>query len=270
MKNKKTVLITGAAKGIGKAIATRFATRGYALALVDNNEAGLKNLAKKLNEGGGDTLCLPGDIGNQVFMQTIVSKTMEKWNRIDALVNNAAWRTLETMRTISIENWNKTISICLTAPAFLSKYAAAQMEEKGIRGVIINISSVMAERAGGSSPAYIACKGAIDSLTRELAVLYGPKGIRILTVKPGNIQTGLSEDYVNEDGKNISKQLVDHLNDLTPLQRTGTAEDVANLCYWLSTEEASYITGASIQVDGGFTHNLSTYSVKRIQFPDQF
>lgn len=270
MYNKKTLLITGAAKGIGKAIAMRFAVEGYALALVDIDEAGLNDLGEKLEAAGSDILCLPGDIGDWAFMKIIVSKTAEKWNRIDTLINNAAWRTVETMRTMSISNWDTTIRICLTAPAFLSKYAAAVMEEKKTSGVIINISSIMAQRAGGNSPAYIACKGAIDSLTHELAVLYGPKGIRVITVKPGNIQTDLSDDYVNEEGGNISNQLVEHIIDSTPLQRAGTAKEVADLCYWLSTEESSYITGTSIEVDGGFTHNFNTYSVKKIQFPNQF
>jgi NAD(P)-dependent dehydrogenase (short-subunit alcohol dehydrogenase family) len=204
------------------------------------------------------------------YIENIVEETITKWGRIDVLVNNAVWRTIETMRTISKENWEKALRINLTAPAFLAKYTARAMEENKIAGVIINISSVMSQRAGGSGPAYIACKGGIESLTYELAVLYGPKGIRVVGVNPGNIITNLSSDYKDESGNNISEQLKNHMNDSTPLQRSGDPMEIANVCYWLSSEDASFITGTSILVDGGFLHNFNSYTMKNLQYPKEF
>lgn len=270
MKEKPVVIITGAASGIGRATALRFAAMGYALSLVDVDSSGLATLKEKLDDQHADLLCIAGDLQHPVFTQEIAETTFKKWGRIDVLVNNAAWRTIETMRTITLEDWEKTIHINLTAPAFLAKHAAKVMEEKHIAGVIINISSVMSQRVGGYSPAYVACKGALESLTYELAALYGPKGIRVLAVKPGNIETSLSGDYTDEKGNNVSRVLGDNMIDSTPLKRSGSPEDIANLVCWLSTPAASFITGTAILADGGFCHNFNSYQMKKLQFPKEF
>lgn len=270
MKENPVVIITGAASGIGRATALKFATNGYALTLVDINVSGLNDLEKELKEMHCDCLCIHADLQDLPNIATIVDRTVDKWGRIDVLINNAAWRTIETMRSISLENWEKTLAISLTAPAFLAKHAAAVMEEKEIQGVIINISSVMSQRAGGSSPAYIVCKGGMESLTYELAVLYGPKGIRVIAVNPGNIDTNLSNDYIDEKGDNVSGELVKHMNNSTPLQRSGRPEEIANVAHWLSTKEASFITGTSILVDGGFLHNFNAYPMKKLLHPKEF
>lgn len=271
MKNRKVVIITGVAGGIGLATAKRFAENNFCVVLSDINQDGLNKAAEILEkEYGADYLVCHGDLEDIDYIENIVKQTIAKWGRIDVLVNNAAWRTIETMRTISLENWEKIIRINLTAPAFLSKFAAKTMEENKIAGVIINMSSVMSQRAGGNSPAYIACKGGIESLTYELSVLYGPKGIRVVGVSPGNIETNLSNDYRDEAGNNISERLKDHMNDNTPLQRAGKPEEIANICYWLSSNEASFITGICIPVDGGFLHNFNAYKMKSLQFPNEF
>lgn len=271
MKNKKVVIITGAAGGIGLATAKKFAANNFCIALSDINHDGLNKAVDILEKNyQADCLACYGNLEDINYIENIVQQTIAKWGRIDVLVNNAAWRTIETMRTVSLENWEKTLRINLTAPAFLSKYVAKTMEENKIAGVIINISSMMSQRAGGTSPAYIACKGGIESLTYELAVLYGPKGIRVVGVNPGNIETNLSSDYKDEAGNNISEQLTDHMNDNTPLQRAGSPDEIANACYWLSSDEASFITGTSILVDGGFLHNFNAYKMKNLQYPKEF
>lgn len=271
MKNKKVVIITGAAGGIGLATAKKFAENGFCIVLADINQDGLHKAREVLErEYNADSLMCIGNLEEFNYLENIVHQAFAKWGRIDVLVNNAAWRNIGTMRTISLEEWEKTLRINLTAPAFLAKYTAQTMEENKIAGVIINMSSVMSQRAGGNSPAYIACKGALESLTYELAVLYGTKGIRVVGIKPGNIVTSLSNDYKDEAGNNISKQLIDHMNDNTPLQRAGSSEEIAGVCYWLSSKEASFITGTSILVDGGFFHNFNTYKMKKLQFPNEF
>jgi NAD(P)-dependent dehydrogenase (short-subunit alcohol dehydrogenase family) len=271
MKNKKVVIITGAAGGIGLATAKKFAENNFCIALADINQDGLNKSVDLLEkEYKTDCLVCHGNLEDINYIENIVEETITKWGRIDVLVNNAVWRTIETMRTISKENWEKALRINLTAPAFLAKYTARAMEENKIAGVIINISSVMSQRAGGSGPAYIACKGGIESLTYELAVLYGPKGIRVVGVNPGNIITNLSSDYKDESGNNISEQLKNHMNDSTPLQRSGDPMEIANVCYWLSSEDASFITGTSILVDGGFLHNFNSYTMKNLQYPKEF
>lgn len=271
MNNNKVAIITGASRGIGRSTALKFAANNYNVALVGRASGELDYLKLEIEQKyGTQALVFAGDLANEAFLELIVVDTVKRWGRIDTLINNAAWRTIETMRAISLENWEKTIRICLTAPAFLAKYVAAVMEEKGISGVIINISSVMSRRAGGNSPAYIACKGGLESLTFELAVLYGPKNIRVISVNPGNIKTDLSNDYKDDSGNNVSEQLGDHVNDNTPLKRAGTSEEIANVSYWLSSYEASFITGTTILVDGGFFHNFNSYPMKKLQYPKEF
>lgn len=269
-ENKKVVVITGAASGIGKATALQFAAHDYRLVLVDIDQDGLQQLTANIETSGGEVLACAGDLQDLAFTQSVIDKTTEKWGSIDVLINNAAWRTLETMRTISVETWEKTLRVCLTAPAFLSKWAAALMEKNKEGGVILNISSVMSTRAGGTGAAYIACKGALESLTYELAALYGPRGIRVVVVAPGNVNTNLSNDYTAPGGDNISDLLVQHMNDATPLQRQGRPEEIASVLYWLSTPGASFISGTTIVVDGGFLHNFNNYSIKKKQFPEEF
>lgn len=271
MIDRKVVIITGAGGGIGGALAEEFAIRGFYIVLADIREDLIKE--KKVGierKFPVHCLCCPGDLSDMEYIDKLIGVTIQQWGRIDVLVNNAAWRTIQTMRTMDMQTWEKTLKICLTAPAFLSKAAAAQMEKRSVPGVIINISSVMGHRAGGNSPAYIACKGALESLTYELAVLYGPAGIRVVAVNPGNIETEMSNDYTEKDGNNVSDKLKDHVNDLTPLKRGGRPEEIARACCWLASDEASFITGTSLFIDGGLMHNFNTYSIKNLNNPDEF
>lgn len=265
----RVIIITGASRGIGRAVAQKFASNGDYVALVADKKEELEESAG-LIKNADNYLLLHGDLADDDFLQQVVDDTLAKWGRIDGLVNNAAWRTVETLRTISLDNWEKTIKICLTAPVFLSRLVAESMEKKGSPGVIIHISSIMATRAGGTSPAYIASKGALISMTYEMAALYGPSGIRVLTVCPGNVHTGMSRDFTDREGKNISDDLVRDMENQTPLLRSATADEIANGVFWLSSREASFVTGTSLVMDGGFTHNFSSYKNKHSQFPNEF
>lgn len=271
MGQNKVAIITGAAGGIGRATALRFASEGYKLVLADLNGNGLQHtLEQARSTSGADCLFCPGDLSDIEFLRSLVIQSIQRWNRLDVVVNNAAWRTIETMRTLDLPTWEKTLRVCLTAPAFLAKWAAVEMEKHTISGVIVNVSSVMAERAGGTSPAYIAAKGGLESLTRELAITYGRSGIRVVGVAPGSVDTALSNDYTNEQGTNISARLISEVNAFTPLGRAGRSEEIAEAIYWLSSEKAAFITGTTVLVDGGLTHNFSSYTVKNLQFPDEY
>lgn len=271
MKTNKAAIVTGASKGIGYAVALKFAEHNYNVTLVGIEHADLERLKVLIQERYG-TICLvcAGDLADETFMKRVVSDTVTHLGRIDVLVNNAAWRTIETMRTIDLNTWEKTLRICITSPAFLAKWTAEVMENQGIKGAVINVSSVMADRAAGTSPAYIAAKGAMDSLTRELAVTYGRSGIRVLSISPGYIDTDMSKDYTDAEGADVSSRMAAHLVGATPLERGGTTAEVAEAIYWLSSEKASFITGTSLLVDGGFKHNFNDYAIKKLQFPNEF
>ena len=269
--SNKTAIITGASKGIGRQTALAFAKAGYNTVVVATNEKALQELKQEINSRyqTGCLVCC-GDLSDMDFVHSIADEAQRTFNCIDVLVNNAAWRTIETMRTIDLETWEKTLRICLTAPAFLAQSCSRHMEEAKIPGCIINVSSVMSQQAGGNSPAYIACKGAMESLTRELAVTYGRSGIRVVCVRPGYIDTEMSSDYQSEGGHNVSHQMIKELVDFIPSGRGGAASDIADAIVWLASAEAGYITGCDITIDGGLSSNFSSYSIKNLQFPTQY
>jgi len=266
--NKPVAIVTGASRGIGKMIANQLLEKNYRVSVVSNNQEELTESFRGRSEDC--VLIFNGDLADLDFAERIIEETYNKWQRIDVLVNNAAWREIETLRTMSVENWNRTLSICLTAPAFLSKWAAHYMEEGNNGGVIVNMSSIQSDRASGLAAAYVACKGALLSLTKEMAVLLGPVGIRVVAVSPGNIKTKISQDFTSESGENISNQLVAHYEAHTPLKRSGQADEVANAVVWLCSGEASYITGTNLIIDGGFSSNFNGYKFKKLLFPKEF
>lgn len=268
---QKVAIVTGASRGIGRETALRFADSDYRVALAGRDAGALEAVKAEINmRSGVEALVCAGDVAQPNYWHELASKVADHWGRIDALVNNAAWRTVEPMDTMELADWDKTIRICLTSPAFLAKAAAAVMATQETGGAIVNVSSVMSSRTPGYSPAYIACKGALESLTYELATLYGPRGIRVVCVNPGNVLTDMSSDYRQADGTDASAILVDDMHRHTPLRRSGSAKELANVIHWLASEDASFVTGTTVVADGGFSHNFNNYSLKKLQFPQAF
>lgn len=269
MIDRRVVIVTGASRGIGRATAIEFARAGCAVVLAARDAAALGKVAEEVEAAGGKALVLPGDIGDLEYAKSLVDRPVDAWGRVDVLVNNAAWRTHVTMRRISVEEWEKTVRVCLTAPAFLARWAAESMERHG-GGVILNVSSMMSRQADGTSPAYVACKGALDSLSYELAALYGRANIRVVSVNPGWIDTEISRDYETATGESLIDRADAWLRDMLPLGRPGTAEEVAAAMAWLASPAASYVTGTRFLIDGGWHHHHMAYSFKKMQFPEDF
>lgn len=256
-------LISGASRGIGLATAEAFAIAGYRLAIVGTNSTTLQDSVSRLPE---ETLTIAGDLSDMEFTDTIVPQTVERFGRVDVLINNAAWREIISLRSVSLDSWERTLRVCLTAPAFLAKAAAADMELRG-NGVILNVGSIMSQQAAGISPAYVACKGAIEALTFELASLYGPSGIRVITLQPGAIDTDLCRELSEgEDHDGIRS----FSEDMIMLERWGRCHEIANVLVFLASAGASYITGTTLAVDGGWLRQHFPMSVKRRAFPGDF
>jgi 3-oxoacyl-[acyl-carrier protein] reductase len=270
---KRVALLTGAAGGIGAATAEVFADRGYDLVLLDNNAENLQSLAKRLANKTG-VLALDGDLADFAWSEEAVKTAAQTFGILDVLVNLAAWREITTMNAISLDSWQRTLDVSLTSPAFLSRWCAARMPRGG---AIINISSLNAHQSAGNAPAYVAAKGGLESLSHELAALYGPRGIRVVAVALGAIDTALSHDVLAgadkpEGGADdlTGDTLRDFAEDMIPLRRFGTADEAARAIAWLASEDASYLTGTTIELDGGWGHHHLPHKWKKAQLPEEF
>lgn len=266
---KQAALVTGASRGIGAATAIELATRGYEVALVGRTADALEHVAARVRSSGREALVLSGDLADLEFAESAVDRCVQTWGHVDVLVNNAAWREIVTMRHITPESWDKTLRVCLTTPAFLARWAAKRMEERR-RGVIINIGSAMSHQAAGISPAYIAAKGGLDALTYELASLYGPSGIRVVGINPGAVDTEMSRDYRSDAGDDMTTRLREYSEEMIMLGRWAAPEEIAKVVAFVAGDDAAYITGTTLLVDGGWVHQHMPLSLKRKQYPTEF
>lgn len=268
MSDRPVAVITGAAGGLGAATSIAFAQTGHNLAVTDIDAEGLDRLSCELKQLGCVCLEVPGDIADLRFAESFIKQVDADLGRIDVLVNNAAWRDTVTMRQISVESWEKTIRIGLTVPAFLSRWAAETMEKRR-KGVVINIASINARQAGGIAPAYVASKGGLNSLTYELAALYGPSGIRVLGIDPGAIDTAMSRDISPGKG-HADDPIREFTNDMISLGRWAQPEEIAGLIVAMAGDAGSYVTGTVILADGGWHHQGMPVSIKKTMQPGQF
>jgi len=240
--NKKVALVTGAAQGIGKAIALKFAKSGYQTVIVDVNYDKLletEDEIKTINE----CLAIKLDISVPNEVKKVVNTTVEKFGRIDVLVNNAGIAAFGGIEDVDNNLLDKVLSINFKGAFYLCREIAPIMKNQKY-GKIVNVSSITAKRGDNSTaPCYGASKGALIVLTKSLAKELGPFGINVNAVAPHAIITPMMK-YWDEKRK---KEAADAL----PVRRVGTPEDVAEAVFFLAMEEASFITGHVINVDGG-------------------
>jgi NAD(P)-dependent dehydrogenase (short-subunit alcohol dehydrogenase family) len=259
----RVALVTGASAGIGVAVAEEFAARGYAVGIVGRSAERLEEVRQRLEAAGGRVVALVGDLADLAFAESVVRTVAARFGRLDVLVNNAAARELITMRDITPAEWDHAIRVCLTAPAFLARWAAEEMEAGG-GGVIVNVGSMMARQAHGVSPAYVSCKGAMESLTYDRAALYGPAGIRVVTVAPGAIDTAMSQVYDGGEASTSEDPVREFSESMTMLGRWGRPEEVARAVAWVASDEASYLTGTTLVLDGGWSRMHMPLEVTRV------
>ncbi|MFM9058418.1 MAG: SDR family NAD(P)-dependent oxidoreductase [Planctomycetaceae bacterium] len=250
----RVALVTGASAGIGVAVAEEFVARGHAVGIVGRDAARLDAVKGRLEAAGGRALALPGDLADLGFAESAVRQVAAAFGRLDVLVNNAAARGMRTMREITPAEWDRTIRVCLTVPAFMARWAAEEMVRVG-GGAIVNVGSMMARQAHGLSPDYVSCKGAMESLTYDLAALYGPAGIRVVTVAPGAIDTAMSQQCLADGGPaaQVEDPVREFSESMAMLGRWGRPEEVARAVAWVASDEASYLTGTTLVLDGGWS-----------------
>ncbi|MEO1205471.1 MAG: SDR family oxidoreductase [Pseudomonadota bacterium] len=241
MSKKKVVIVTGAGSGIGAATAKRFASDGFAVVLNGRTESKLQKVKDDI--GGGDVLVQPGDVSKPEDVTALIEATIKAWGRIDVLVNNAAIAIFEPIDEISLEDWNRQIGINVNGPFLVTKAALPHLEKA--KGAIVNVSSVSGLGGDWGGFAYNTTKGALNLMTKGLALDLAPRGIRINAVAPSLTITEMSEFVVGND------EIMREFNKRLPMQRAGTSEEVADVIAFLSSNDARFVNGAILTVDGG-------------------
>ena len=241
----KVALVTGASRGIGRAIARVFAAEGAKVAIVYNRSPGpAEELVQEITQKGGEAVAFQADVKDFEAAGTIVQQTIDKWGQLDILVNNAGVIRDKLFVTMEPDDWNEVVQTNLGG-AFNFSRAAGMVMMRARKGKIINISSVAGEFGGRGQVNYAASKGAINAMTRSLAAELAARNVNINAIAPGLIETEMSETVRNLAGEDIKK--------IIPLKRCGKPEEIAGLAVFLASPAADYITGQVITIDGGLS-----------------
>jgi 3-oxoacyl-[acyl-carrier protein] reductase len=242
----QVALVTGGSRGIGRAIVQAFAAEGARVALVyKGSQAAAEGLVQEITQLGGTALALQADVADPAAGTTCVGRVLKEWNRLDILVNNAGVIRDGLFVRMTPEEWNIVLATNLGGTFSFCRAVAEFMVFKQRRGRIINISSVVAEHVNQGQTNYAASKGAINAFTRALAVEVASRNVTVNAIAPGFIETDMSEAVRNKAGDLIKKFI--------PLRRLGKPEDVARVAVFLASEDAGYITGQVLTVDGGLS-----------------
>jgi meso-butanediol dehydrogenase/(S,S)-butanediol dehydrogenase/diacetyl reductase len=242
----RVAIITGSGSGLGRVLAHRFAAEGAAVVVADVVEQRATTVADEISEAGGKSLAQTTDVTNAADVEAMVGAAREAFGSVEILINNAAKATDADFLDVSEVAWDEDVAIALKGSFLCSQAVLADMAENR-SGVILNISSVNALAYFGNE-AYSAAKAGILSLTRSLAVRYGPFGVRVNAIAPGTLKTPAWEQRRQKD-----PDVFERVAKWYPLGRIGEPEDVAGAALFLASDEAAWISGAMLPVDGGLT-----------------
>ncbi len=245
----QVALITGAASGLGLATARAFAESGASVVLADWNEEAAQSAAKELTDKGHKALAIRCDVSDDAQVEAMVKQTVAAFGRLDAAYNNAGVQNAlaETADTTR-EDYDRVMGINLRGVWSCMKYELQQMREQG-SGAIVNCSSLGGLIGGAQRGIYHAAKHGVIGFTKSAALEYATRGIRVNDVCPGMIQTPMSDKMIAEgQGEELDKML----KTFVPMKRLGRPEEIADAVLWLCSSAASYVTGQSMSVDGGY------------------
>lgn len=240
----KVALVTGAGSGIGESTALLYAKHGAKVVVSDINETGGNATVEKIKQMGGDAFFVKTNVASATECEQLVKATVDKYGRLDAACNNAGiGGEINSVADMSIEGWQKVIDINLSSVFYCMKYQVPQMVKNG-GGAIVNMASILGSVGFAGSSAYVAAKHGLVGLSKNAALEYSAKGIRVNSVGPGFIETPLL-NALDEQTKNFLVQL-------HPIGRLGQPEEVAELVIWLTSDKASFVTGSYYPVDGAY------------------
>jgi NAD(P)-dependent dehydrogenase (short-subunit alcohol dehydrogenase family) len=244
----RRALITGAASGIGRAIALLFAQEGAAVAVADLDEAGGEEVVQAITVRGGQAIFILCNVAQELDCQRAISLAVDELDGLDILVNNAGIIRRTTVLDTTEEDWDQVMAVNVKSVYLLSRFAIPAMVRAG-GGAIINMGSGWGLTGGRSAAAYCASKGAVVQLTRAMAIDHGPHNVRVNCVCPGDTDTPMLADEAEQLGEPRERFMAQAAD--RPLGRVGTPEEIARAVLYLASEEASFITGAVLVVDGG-------------------
>ena len=241
----RVALVTGAASGIGKATARRLADEGAAVLLTDVNEALGATTTDEIRSSGGTVDFFRHDVTSEADWEAAVAKAVEEFGALDVLVNNAGMGDLLPIEDTSLADWERTIAIDQTGVFLGMKTAADQLKASG-HGAVVNISSIFGTSGGfGTSPAYHAAKGAVRTLTKNVALHWATEGVRVNSIHPGFVDTPI---LGGARGTPFEQAMID----LTPMGRLGQPEEIAAGVAYLVSDDAAFVTGLELYIDGGY------------------
>lgn len=243
-----TALITGAASGIGRAIAELFAHHGAAVCAVDMDTVGVETVADRITRTGGTAFAVAADVTRVTDCEDAVKAALELGEGLQILVNNAGIIRRASVLETSERDWDRVMEVNVKSIYLMSRAAIPQMQKAG-GGAIINTSSGWGLVAGPRAAAYCASKGAVVQLTKAMAIDHGPEGIRVNCICPGDTDTPLLRQEARELGEPAEEFLEDAAS--RPLQRVGSPEEIAQAALFLASDASSFVTGAALVVDGG-------------------
>ena len=245
----KTAIITGAAKGIGAAAVRRFAAEGARIVLADKDEANGHEVAKAIVKEGGEAAFCLCDVGNEADVQAALDTAARTYGKLDIVVNNAGWQLNKTLLETTAEEFNAVLNTNLTSMFLFTKGAANMFIAQKTGGAIVNVASVAGFKGIRNRALYAATKGGVASFTRAAAISLMPHNIRVNAVGPGTTETPGLHDGARDTGDE-AKGMASFLA-LQPLKRFGKPEEIASVIAFLASDDAGYITGQVLCVDGG-------------------
>jgi len=253
MVDCRVVLVTGGGYGIGRGIGQEFANHHEAVVIADLNDERGSLVESSIRASGGQALFVHTDVRVEAQIQAMIERTIEAFGRIDVLCNNAGIERYRRPEEYTLDDWNDISETNLRGAFLCTKYAHPFLKER--RGCIIHISSVQAFANEGRISVYTATKAGLLGLTRSMALDFAAEGIRVNAICPGAIQTGMMEASLDSEAD--PEEAVKRIGRSIPLGRIGQPADIAKAVYFLASPDASYVTGATLVVDGGLLTRLS-------------
>ena len=244
----KRALITGGASGIGRATALHFAQAGAAVAVVDVNAAAGQAVAAEITAAGGRACFIPGDVTQAADCERAVQTTVAELGGLEVLFNNAGIIRRADALTTTEDEWDRVMAVNVKSIFLMCKYALPVMAAAG-GGSIINTGSGWGLKGGGNALSYCASKGAVVNMTRALAIDHGPQNVRVNCVCPGDTDTPMLRNEAHQLGQALDRFLAEAAE--RPLRRFGTPTEIAQAVAFLASDQSSYMTGATLVVDGG-------------------